>query len=89
VDVVAEGGFGLMLVNARHVKMEPGQKTDVADGVAGRAAGARPVPPAELAAVLAENIRLTQASAAKHDRKWHRFTLRRGGLPLGRAACGR
>jgi transposase len=30
-DVLAERGFELMLVNARHVKMVPGRKTDVAD----------------------------------------------------------
>jgi transposase len=30
-DVLAEHGFELMLVNARHVKMVPGRKTDVAD----------------------------------------------------------
>jgi transposase len=30
-DVLAEGSFELMLVNARHVKMVPGRKTDVAD----------------------------------------------------------
>jgi len=29
--VLAERGFELMLVNARHVKMVPGRKTDVAD----------------------------------------------------------
>jgi hypothetical protein len=30
-DVLGERGFELMLVNARHVKMVPGRKTDVAD----------------------------------------------------------
>jgi len=30
-DVLAECGFELMLVNARHVKIVPGRKTDVAD----------------------------------------------------------
>lgn len=30
-DVLADSGFELMLVNARHVKMVPGRKTDVAD----------------------------------------------------------
>ena len=30
-DVLAERGFELMLVNARHVKMVPGRKTDLAD----------------------------------------------------------
>jgi transposase len=30
-DVLAERGFELMLVNARHVKMAPGRKSDVAD----------------------------------------------------------
>lgn len=30
-DVLAEYGFDLMLVNARHVKIVPGRKTDVAD----------------------------------------------------------
>jgi transposase len=29
--VLAERGFELILVNARHVKMVPGRKTDVAD----------------------------------------------------------
>ena len=29
--VLGQGGFELMLVNARHVKMVPGRKTDVAD----------------------------------------------------------
>jgi transposase len=29
--VLAENGFELMLVNARHVKIVPGRKTDVAD----------------------------------------------------------
>ena len=30
-DVLAERGFELMLVNAQHVKMVPGRKSDVAD----------------------------------------------------------
>ena len=30
-DVLAERGFELMLVNARHVKMVPGRKTDRRD----------------------------------------------------------
>ena len=29
--VLEERGFGLLLVNARHVKILPGRKTDVAD----------------------------------------------------------
>ena len=32
-DVLDEHGFELMLVNARHVKIVPGRKTDVADAV--------------------------------------------------------
>jgi transposase len=30
-NVLLEGNFELMLVNARHVKMVPGRKTDVSD----------------------------------------------------------
>jgi len=32
--VLEERGFALLLVNARHVKILPGRKTDVADAAA-------------------------------------------------------
>jgi transposase len=75
--VLEEGEFELMLVNARHVKILPGRKTDVADAAwVGRALGARtpagsfvpPLPIRELRDLTRYRKRLVQAHTSECQR---------------------
>jgi transposase len=91
--VLEEYGFGLMLVNARHVKIVPGRKTDVADAVwlaelleHGLLRGSFVPPPAirQLRDLTRYRKRLIQAHTAECQRI-HK-TVEDAGIKLGSVA---
>ena len=93
-DVLEEAGFELMLVNARHVKILPGRKTDVADAAwlaellehgLLRGSFVPPAPIRELRDLTRYRKRLIQAHAAEGQRV--QKTLEDAGIKLDSVAA--